>query len=284
MKPVRSRPNQPHLVRQPTESVRRGHQKSRFAASGSSTFYRNAPCISTRITTISHSAISRVRPGGSSLRKRDIPQMDVQQRISCRNPEHFRPMDCLPPPLVQQTAVRRSLCITIQSCPGSRPRWCSMTMPHRDSNVFRRDLSMSRRMAEPESSRWTYTPIVLHDGDRILEPTHISFDRVFFRAPPRLTSNRIAIVISNGRDEFRSVFDVLPPETARNGNPYSIRKSVTASNVGRRVLAPCTGSSFRAVMQCSLFPFAWRRSVPYVILKLTALRDSVCGYEHFASR
>jgi hypothetical protein len=76
--------------------------------------------------------------------------------------------------------------------------------------VFRRDLSMPHQIAEKESSQWVYTSIALHDADRVLQPTHVSFDRVLFCLPPRLTSNRVEIIISNGQDEFRSFVEVLP--------------------------------------------------------------------------
>lgn len=55
-----------------------------------------------------------------------------------------------------------------------------------------------------------YTTIALHDGQRTLHPTHVSFDRVVFSTPPRLTTSRVEIVIANGPDEFRSIVEVLP--------------------------------------------------------------------------
>ena len=69
---------------------------------------------------------------------------------------------------------------------------------------------MSHQIAEPKSSQWVYTTIAVHDGDRILQPTHVSFDRVIFNTPPKLTTTRVEILITNGSDEFRSIVDVLP--------------------------------------------------------------------------
>jgi hypothetical protein len=69
---------------------------------------------------------------------------------------------------------------------------------------------MSHQIAEPKSSQWVYTTIALHDGDRILQPTHVSFDRAIFSTPPNLTNTRVEIIITNGSDEFRSMVDVLP--------------------------------------------------------------------------
>jgi hypothetical protein len=69
---------------------------------------------------------------------------------------------------------------------------------------------MPHQIAERESSQWLCTTITLHDGQRILQPTHVSFDRVVFSTPPRLTTSQVEIVITNGPDEFRSTADVLP--------------------------------------------------------------------------
>lgn len=69
---------------------------------------------------------------------------------------------------------------------------------------------MPHQLAEQKSSQWVYTTITLHDGERVLHPTHVSHDRVIFRTPPRLTSAQVEIVITNGPDEFRSITDVLP--------------------------------------------------------------------------
>jgi hypothetical protein len=69
---------------------------------------------------------------------------------------------------------------------------------------------MPHSVAEKESSQWLYTTISLHDGGRILHPTHVSFDRVVFNTPPRLTTSQVEIVITNGHNEFRSAAEVLP--------------------------------------------------------------------------
>jgi hypothetical protein len=69
---------------------------------------------------------------------------------------------------------------------------------------------MPHQIAKKESSQWLYTTITLSDGQRILQPTHVSFDRVVFSTPPRLTTSQVEIVITNGPDEFRSTAEVLP--------------------------------------------------------------------------
>jgi hypothetical protein len=82
---------------------------------------------------------------------------------------------------------------------------------------------MSHQIAEQQSSQWVYTTIALHDGDRILWPTHVSSDRVIFQTPPALNSTKVEIVITNGTDEFRSTVDVLPHD--RNATEIPIRDS-----------------------------------------------------------
>ncbi len=69
---------------------------------------------------------------------------------------------------------------------------------------------MPHPIAERDSSQWIYTTIALDDAGRHLQPTHVSFDRVIFNTPPRLTSERVEIVMTNGETEFRSLADVLP--------------------------------------------------------------------------
>jgi hypothetical protein len=69
---------------------------------------------------------------------------------------------------------------------------------------------MSQKLAEQKSSKWVYATIRLYDSQRILSPTHLSFDRVIFRNPPKLTTTQVEIVVSNGDDEFRSLASVLP--------------------------------------------------------------------------
>jgi hypothetical protein len=80
---------------------------------------------------------------------------------------------------------------------------------------------MPHQIAERQSPQWVYTSISLHDAERILQPTQVSFDRVLFRTPPQLSSTRVEIVISNGQDEFRSFVDVLPHQ--QNATEIPIR-------------------------------------------------------------
>ena len=78
---------------------------------------------------------------------------------------------------------------------------------------------MTPQIAEPKPSQWLYTTITLHDGPRILHPTHVSFDRVVFSSPPRLTASQVEIVIANGPDEFRSTATILPHDPAATEIP-----------------------------------------------------------------
>jgi hypothetical protein len=85
-----------------------------------------------------------------------------------------------------------------------------------------RDSSTSHQLAERNLSKWVYTTIRLHDGERILEPTHVSFDHVVFPAPPELTGSRVEIVVANGPDELRSVVDVLPHDPSATEIPIRL--------------------------------------------------------------
>ena len=75
-------------------------------------------------------------------------------------------------------------------------------------------------------SQWVYTTIALHDGERILEPTHVSFDRVIFSTPPHLIATRVEIVIANGPDELRSVAEVLPHDPSATEIPIRLVTSL----------------------------------------------------------
>ncbi len=71
---------------------------------------------------------------------------------------------------------------------------------------------MSQKLAGQKSSKWVYATIRLYDAQRILSPTHVSFDRVIFRDPPKLTTTQVEIVVRNGDNEVRSFASVLPHE------------------------------------------------------------------------
>jgi len=68
----------------------------------------------------------------------------------------------------------------------------------------------SLNVPRPGQQRWTYAALSVVDGDRRLKPTHAAFDRLYFAEPPRLISNRIEIILTNGTAEQRHTAVVLP--------------------------------------------------------------------------
>jgi hypothetical protein len=67
---------------------------------------------------------------------------------------------------------------------------------------------------KPSSSKsgWTYTEIVVHDQDRVLNPTHVCGSEITFREAPRLLSSEISICIENGDRRTTRSARVLPHE------------------------------------------------------------------------
>jgi hypothetical protein len=63
-----------------------------------------------------------------------------------------------------------------------------------------------------QTSGWTYTEIVVHDGDRLLKPTHVCGDEITFRHAPRFLSSEITICIKNGARHTARLARVLPHE------------------------------------------------------------------------
>lgn len=55
-----------------------------------------------------------------------------------------------------------------------------------------------------------YASLRIVDGQRILKPTHVAYDRVLFAEPPHLESKQIEIILRNGDAEQRSFATVLP--------------------------------------------------------------------------
>jgi hypothetical protein len=60
------------------------------------------------------------------------------------------------------------------------------------------------------SQKWVYVSLRVRDGDRVLKPSHVSFDHVRFPVPPRLADSQIEIILTNGDLEDRRVAAVLP--------------------------------------------------------------------------
>ncbi|HEX4124842.1 MAG TPA: hypothetical protein VHY37_08975 [Tepidisphaeraceae bacterium] len=68
---------------------------------------------------------------------------------------------------------------------------------------------------QTNSRSWVYVSLSVRDGERLLKPTHVSFDHIRFAEPPRLVSKRVEIIIVNGDAEQRHIAAVAPhPEDA----------------------------------------------------------------------
>jgi hypothetical protein len=72
------------------------------------------------------------------------------------------------------------------------------------------------------STGWTYTEIVVYDGDRILKPTHLCSDEITFRDPPALMSAEINIRITNGDRQTTRTARVLPHESGATRVPIQL--------------------------------------------------------------
>jgi len=81
---------------------------------------------------------------------------------------------------------------------------------------------MSHQIAERTTPQWVYTSIRVYDAGRVLEPTHVSFDQVIFEVPPCLTSTRIEIVVTSGKNEFRSEAEILPHDLGATEIPIRL--------------------------------------------------------------
>jgi hypothetical protein len=57
---------------------------------------------------------------------------------------------------------------------------------------------------------WVYASLIVVDGERRLKPSHVGPDDVRFPTPPRLTSEKIEIILTNGDEEQRNYAIVLP--------------------------------------------------------------------------
>jgi hypothetical protein len=68
-----------------------------------------------------------------------------------------------------------------------------------------------------EAAERTYAEIIVHDGDRVLKPTHVCSDEITFRDTPALASAEITISIRNGDRQTTRTARVLPhgPESTR---------------------------------------------------------------------
>lgn len=62
------------------------------------------------------------------------------------------------------------------------------------------------------TAQWNYVEVQILDGQRVLHPTHVAFDRLIFAEPPNLLSQNIEIIITNNGQSHLSWALVLPHE------------------------------------------------------------------------
>jgi hypothetical protein len=68
--------------------------------------------------------------------------------------------------------------------------------------------------AKPKSSGWIYASLAVIDGDRRLQPTHVGPYHVRFTVAPKITSETIEIIVTNGDVENRRIARVRPHDPA----------------------------------------------------------------------
>ena len=70
--------------------------------------------------------------------------------------------------------------------------------------------------------KWVYATLRVHDGDRILKPCEVGFDRICFNEPPKLANTRVEVVIRNGDTGQRSTVIVLPHDANATEIPIQL--------------------------------------------------------------
>jgi hypothetical protein len=67
-----------------------------------------------------------------------------------------------------------------------------------------------KAIPSPKPSRWIYTEIFVHDGDRVLKPTQVCGNEISFADAPKLLSAQISIRIRTGDRQTIHAARVLP--------------------------------------------------------------------------
>ncbi len=71
---------------------------------------------------------------------------------------------------------------------------------------------------------YVYAELLVLDGDRRLRPTHACATRLNFYEPPRLVSETIEIVLTNGDEQDRHLATVLPHDADASEIPIQLLK------------------------------------------------------------
>jgi hypothetical protein len=74
----------------------------------------------------------------------------------------------------------------------------------------------------PTSERWNYVDVQVKDGQRVLRPTHVAFDRLIFAQPPNLSSRSVEIIVTNNGQSHSSRVQILPHDASATRIPIQI--------------------------------------------------------------
>ncbi len=76
--------------------------------------------------------------------------------------------------------------------------------------------------ANPSAASRTYAELRVVDGERVLRPTHVAFDRLIFSEPPHLVSSRVRVIVTNGDQQGANVAIVLPHDADATRIPIEL--------------------------------------------------------------
>ena len=74
----------------------------------------------------------------------------------------------------------------------------------------------------PSATQWNYVDVHVTDGQRVLRPTHVAFDRLIFAEPPNLSSQQIEIVVTNNGQSHSSQALILPHKPSATQIPIQL--------------------------------------------------------------
>ncbi len=83
-------------------------------------------------------------------------------------------------------------------------------------------MQSSLNTPQVSSPKWLYASLTVIDGDRLLKPSQVGPDRVYFSSPPRLKSARVEIILVNGDAEQRHMAEVLPHDAEATRIPIRL--------------------------------------------------------------
>jgi hypothetical protein len=75
---------------------------------------------------------------------------------------------------------------------------------------------------ESPASQWNYVKLEVLDADRVLRPTHCSFDFLIFKDPPKVTSDIIQVIVTNRGIPHSRYARVLPHDETATRIPIEL--------------------------------------------------------------